>query len=175
MIGRDAASIKSAYGFKAWLSFFVLTCSMILQSPIGQAQNSLAAALQQQSEFLPVREAYRLDGALTADGQLRLYWQIAEGYYLYQHMFKVRHADASSPANLSISFPPALDKTDEFFGDVSVYYDEADLTAALPDGATRLTLAITYQGCADAGLCYPPETEHLLVDVVTGAVTPATF
>ncbi len=175
MIGRDAASIKSAYGFKAWLSFFVLTCSMILQSPIGQAQNSLAAALQQQSEFLPVREAYRLDGALTADGQLRLYWQIAEGYYLYQHMFKVRHADAPAPANLSISFPPALDKTDEFFGDVSVYYDEADLTAALPDDATRLTLAITYQGCADAGLCYPPETEHLLVDVVTSAVTPTTF
>ena len=175
MIGRDAASIKSAYGFKAWLSFFVLTCSMILQSPIGQAQNSLAAALQQQSEFLPVREAYRLDGALTADGQLRLYWQIADGYYLYQHMFKVRHADGPAPANLSISFPPALDKTDEFFGDVSVYYDEADLTAALPDDATRLTLAITYQGCADAGLCYPPETEHLLVDVVTSAVTPTTF
>ena len=175
MIGRDAASTNSAYGFKAWLSFFVLTCSMMLQSPIGQAQNSLAAALQQQSEFLPVREAYRLDGALTADGQLRLYWQIAKGYYLYQHMFKVRQADASAPANLSISFPPALDKTDEFFGDVSVYYDEADLTATLPDDATRLTLAITYQGCADAGLCYPPETEHLLVDVVTSAVTPTTF
>ncbi len=175
MIGRDAASNKSAYRLKAWLSFFVLTCSMMLQSPIGQAQNSLAAALQQQSEFLPVREAYRLDGALTADGQLRLYWQIAKGYYLYQHMFKVRQADASAPANLSISFPPALDKTDEFFGDVSVYYDEADLTATLPDDATRLTLAITYQGCADAGLCYPPETEHLLVDVVTSAVTPTTF
>ena len=175
MIGRDAASNKSAYRLKAWLSFFVLTCSMMLQSPIGQAQNSLAAALQQQSEFLPVREAYRLDGALTADGQLRLYWQIAKGYYLYQHMFTVRQADASAPANLSISFPPALDKTDEFFGDVSVYYDEADLTATLPDDATRLTLAITYQGCADAGLCYPPETEHLLVDVVTSAVTPTTF
>ena len=175
MIGRDAASNKSAYRLKAWLSFFVLTCSMMLQSPIGQAQNSLAAALQQQSEFLPVREAYRPDGALTADGQLRLYWQIAKGYYLYQHMFTVRQADASAPANLSISFPPALDKTDEFFGDVSVYYDEADLTATLPDDATRLTLAITYQGCADAGLCYPPETEHLLVDVVTSAVTPTTF
>ena len=175
MIGRDAASIRSVYRLKAWLSFFVLTCSMILQSPVGQAQNSLAAALQQQSEFLPVREAYRLDGALTADGQLRLYWQIAKGYYLYQHMFTVRQADASAPANLSISFPPALDKTDEFFGDVSVYYDEADLTATLPDDATRLTLAITYQGCADAGLCYPPETEHLLVDVVTSAVTPTTF
>ena len=175
MIGRDATSIASTFRFRAWLSFLLLACSVLLHSPTGQAQNSLAAALQQQSEFLPVREAYRLDGAVTADGQLRLYWQIAEGYYLYQHMFKVRHTDASNPTNLSIDFPPALDKTDEFFGDVSVYYDETDLTASLPDGETRLTLAVTYQGCADAGLCYPPETEHLLVDVATGAVTPTAF
>ena len=175
MIGRDATSIASTYGLKAWLSFIALACSLLLQSPSGQAQNSLAAALQQQSEFLPVREAYRLDGALAADGQLRLYWQIAEGYYLYQHMFTVRHADAPTPTNLSIDFPPSLDKTDEFFGDVSVYYDEADLTVWLPDGETRLTLAVTYQGCADAGLCYPPETEQLLVDVATGVVTPTTL
>ena len=90
-------------------------------------------------------------------------------------MFTVRHADASKPTNLSIGFPPALDKTDEFFGDVSVYYDEADLAVSLPGGEARLTLAVTYQGCADAGLCYPPETEHLLVDVATGLVTLTAF
>ncbi len=175
MIGRDATTIASTFRFRAWLSSLLLACSVLLHSPTGQAQNNLAAALQQQSEFLPVREAYRLDGALTADGQLRLYWQIAEGYYLYQHMFTVRHPDASNPTNLSIGFPPALDKTDEFFGDVSVYYDEADLAVSLPGGEARLTLTVTYQGCADAGLCYPPETEHLLVDVATGLVTPTAF
>ena len=175
MIGRDAISISSAYSFRAWKGLLLLACLLLLQSPVGQAQNSLAAALQQQSEFLPVHEAYRLNGAVTADGQIHLYWQIAEGYYLYQHMFKVRHTDASTPTNLSIDFPPALDKTDEFFGDVSVYYDEADLTVSLPDDEARLTLAVTYQGCADAGLCYPPETEHLLVDVATVAVTPTAF
>ena len=96
MIGRDAISISSAFSFKAWLSFLLLACSLLLQSPGGHAQNSLAAALQQQSEFLPVRDAYRLDGAVTGDGQLRLYWQIAEGYNLSQHMFKVMHAEAST-------------------------------------------------------------------------------
>ena len=175
MIGTDATTIASTFRFRAWLSSLLLACSVLLHSPTGQAQNNLAAALQQQSEFLPVREAYRLDGALTADSQLHLHWQIAEGYYLYQHMFTVRHADASNPTNLSIGFPPALDKTDEFFGDVSVYYDEADLAVSLPGGEARLTLAVTYQGCADAGLCYPPETEHLLVDVATGLVTPTAF
>ena len=79
---------------------------MLCTAPPGKhktARRGAAAA----TEFLPVREAYRLDGALTADGQLRLYWQISEGYYLYQHMFTVQHAGASKPTNLSIGFPPA--------------------------------------------------------------------
>ena len=137
-------------------------------STVAQAQNSLAAALQAQSEFLPVREAYRLDGAITPGGDLRLYLQITEGYYLYQHAFKVR----GSAEELDVTFPPALAKTDEFFGDVSVYYGEADLLVTLPDSTDTLTLAVTYQGCADAGLCYPPETDYLLVDAATGSVSP---
>ena len=137
-------------------------------STVAQAQNSLAAALQAQSEFLPVREAYRLDGAITPGGDLRLYWQITEGYYLYQHAFKVR----GSAEELDVTFPPALAKTDEFFGDVSVYYGEADLLVTLPNSTDTLTLAVTYQGCADAGLCYPPETDYLLVDAATGSVSP---
>ena len=141
-------------------------------STVAQAQNSLAAALQAQSEFLPVREAYRLDGDITPGGDLRLYWQITEGYYLYQHAFKVRATGTGSAEELNVTFPPALAKTDEFFGDVSVYYGEADLLVTLPDSADTLTLAVTYQGCADAGLCYPPETDYLLVDAATGSVSP---
>ena len=141
-------------------------------STVAQAQNSLAAALQAQSEFLPVREAYRLDGAITRAGDLRLYWQITEGYYLYQHAFKVSATGTGSAEELDVTFPPALAKTDEFFGDVSVYYGEADLLVTLPDSTDTLTLAVTYQGCADAGLCYPPETDYLLVDAATGSVSP---
>ena len=141
-------------------------------STVAQAQNSLAAALQAQSEFLPVREAYRLDGAITPGGDLRLYWQITEGYYLYQHAFKVRATGTGSAEELDVTFPPALAKTDEFFGDVSVYYGEADLLVTLPDSTDTLTLAVTYQGCADAGLCYPPETDYLLLDAATGSVSP---
>ena len=141
-------------------------------STVAQAQNSLAAALQAQSEFLPVREAYRLDGAITPGGDLQLYWQITEGYYLYQHAFKVRATRTGSAEELNVTFPPALAQTDEFFGDVSVYYGEADLLVTLPDSTDTLTLAVTYQGCADAGLCYPPETDYLLVDAATGSVSP---
>jgi len=138
----------------------------------ASAQNSLAEALQQQTAFLPVREAYRLDGALTREGDLRLHWQITDAYYLYQHAFKVQVQAPAASEPLPIDFPPALAKTDEFFGEVQVYYGEADLTVTLPPENEPLTVAVTYQGCADAGLCYPPETEYLLVDPASGGVSP---
>ena len=170
MTGMDAKLF--AKWAKACCRGLVILGLLLPLSTVAQAQNSLAAALQAQSEFLPVREAYRLDGAITPGGDLRLYWQITEGYYLYQHAFKVRATGTGSAEKLDVTFPPALAKTDEFFGDVSVYYGEADLLVTLPDSTDTLTLAATYQGCAEAGLCYPPETDYLLVDAATGSVSP---
>ncbi len=171
MTGTDATIFaRWARTLSSGLATLLLLLSL---SPTGQAQNSLAAALQAQSEFLPVREAYRLDGALLGDSNLRLYWQITDGYYLYQHAFKVRPQHAASKEPLAITLPPAVAKTDEFFGDVAVYYGEADLIVALPESTNTLTVAVTYQGCADAGLCYPPETEYLSVNVGTGSVSTA--
>ena len=172
MTGKDAKPQFTRHWALSGFYLLMLMGVFLFGSPHSQSQNSLAAALQQQSEFLPVREAYRLDGAITPQGELRLYWQITQGYYLYQHAFRIR-SEAPAPSQpLSVVFPPAMDKTDEFFGEVSVYYDDADLTVTLPDDAQRLTLAVTYQGCADAGLCYPPETEYLSVDVSAGSVSP---
>ena len=172
MPGKDAKPKITRHWALSGFYLLVLMGITLFGSPYSHAQNSLAAALKEQSEFLPVREAYRLDGAVTPQGELRLYWQITQGYYLYQHAFKIR-SEAPAPSQpLNVAFPPAIDKTDEFFGEVSVYYDEADLTVALPDDAQQLTLAVTYQGCADAGLCYPPETEYLYVDVSASSVSP---
>ena len=173
MTGKDAMLSTPHRALAALVSLVMLALSLTLSSPAALAQNSLADALRQQSEFLPVREAYQLDGALTSDGQLRLYWRIAEGYYLYQHAFKVVTQGAELGDTLPLDFPPAIAKTDEFFGDVSVYYDEVDLRTSLARGGESQTLAITYQGCADAGLCYPPETEYLQVNVASGSVSPA--
>ncbi|MCH1610695.1 MAG: thioredoxin family protein [Luminiphilus sp.] len=172
MTGKDAKPQFTRHWALSGCYLLMLMGIFLFSSPHSQSQNSLAAALQQQSEFLPVREAYRLDGAITPQGELRLYWQITQGYYLYQHAFRIRSEAPALNEPLSIALPLAMDKTDEFFGEVSVYYDEADLTVRLPDDPQRLTLAVTYQGCADAGLCYPPETEYLLVDVSAGSVSP---
>ena len=173
MIGKDAMLSIPQRALAALVSLVMLTLSLTVASPAALAQNSLADALRQQSEFLPVREAYQLDGAVTSEGELRLYWRIAEGYYLYQHAFKVVAQGTALSDTLPLEFPPAIAKTDEFFGDVSVYYDEVDLRTSLAQSSGSKTLAVTYQGCADAGLCYPPETEYLQVNVASGSVSPA--
>ena len=172
MTGKDAKPTITRQRALSGFSLLALMGLFLFGSPHSHSQNNLAAALQQQSEFLPVREAYRLDGDITPQGELRLYWQITQGYYLYQHAFRIRSEAPALSQPLNVAFPPAIEKTDEFFGEVSVYYDEADLIVALPDEAQQLTLAVTYQGCADAGLCYPPETEYLAVDVSASSVSP---
>lgn len=132
----------------------------------------LSALVQESNDFLPVEEAYHLEVEQVDATTLRLYWQIEPAYYLYQHRFKVTMADAQGDIGTELSYSPALAKTDEFFGDVEVYYDYADLrlSADRPFGLTRL--AVTSQGCADAGLCYPPHTEVFSVDGATGSINP---
>ena len=74
---------------RCWATMVVAIALLTYALP-GQSQNSLAEALKQQTAFLPVEQAYQLEGELTAAGDLRLYWQITAEYYLYQHAFNVR-------------------------------------------------------------------------------------
>jgi len=149
------------------------TLAFALASMAALAQTSLADLTRQAAatEFLPVTEAYQLEAEFTPGGQLRLYWQITDGYYLYQHGFKAALEDADGPVATNFEFPPAIEKTDEFFGDVRVYYTQADLRLQADRPFTRARLSVTSQGCADAGLCYPPHTEVLTVVPTADTVT----
>lgn len=123
--------------------------------------NGLAAARSGADEFLDPDVAFRLRVTPGAEGQLQLHWAIAPDYYLYRDRIKVV---AKSPGTDlgKPDFPPGITKTDEYFGEQVVYHDE--LTARVPvlgssAAARPLEVAVTYQGCADAGLCYPPITK----------------
>ncbi|MDH3900725.1 MAG: protein-disulfide reductase DsbD family protein, partial [Gammaproteobacteria bacterium] len=108
-------------------------------------------------EFLPVEEAYQLEVEVLEERGLRLYWQIADSYYLYQHRFAFVLRDASGPIELDIELPPALARSDEYFGDVQVYYHSADILLQTQGKPQTGILEVSSQGCADAGLCYPPQ------------------
>jgi len=140
------------------------------QAIAGDRQSLFGGAAQ--PEFLPVEEAYRLDVEVTGADSLRLFWQIADAYYLYGHRFAFALDDGTGPVELDAQLPPGLAKTDEFFGDVEVYYHGVDVALTVPTAPARGTLAVTSQGCADAGLCYPPHTEYFTVDFAAGAAAP---
>ena len=134
------------------------------------AQNALSAYTQQQTQFLPVDEAYQLTLIADGDQRLMLQWVIAPEYYLYRHAFKAQASDSEGSIAANLVAPDGLAKTDEFFGDVEVYYDALEAIVALERTTELAQIKVTYQGCADAGLCYPPETKSFLWHMASGEI-----
>ncbi len=126
-------------------------------------------------DFLPVDQAFRLDAVADGPDRVRIIWEIAPDYYLYRERLKV--ATDSNQVQLGAwTLPKGETKTDEYFGTQEVYHDE--LIALLPvsraaGAAIELPLRVTYQGCAEAGLCYPPETRLLPVTLPASTTASA--
>ena len=122
-----------------------------------------ASAAITQDDLLPVDEAFVLTATAPARDRIEIRWKITDGYYLYRHRTGVE-ADAGFVAQ-PLQLPKGKAYRDEFFGDVETYRGE--LVATLPgrpaSGTDSVSLKIKYQGCADAGICYPPQTRTLKV------------
>ena len=122
------------------------------------------APLNNSDEFLPVREAFKLSLVQSDARTIKLRFVASEGYYLYRHRFQFR----TEPADIALGaaqLPDGEKKHDEFFGDVEVYHGILDIDLPRSSSDQRpFTLVVTYQGCADKGLCYPPETERLNIE-----------
>ncbi|WP_223414950.1 MULTISPECIES: protein-disulfide reductase DsbD [unclassified Pseudomonas] len=131
--------------------------------------SSTLGSINNSADFLPVREAFQLSLIDSTPQSIKLRFVATEGYYLYRHRFQFR----ADPAEIVVGpaqLPKGEQKHDEYFGDVEVYHGILDVE--LPRSDQRaFTLAVTYQGCADKGLCYPPETERLSIDGSGGATT----
>lgn len=104
--------------------------------------------------FVPVDQAFPFN-YYQQDGKVLLDWQVKEGYYLYQHSLSF------SGQNLAIGNVELEDgkpHQDEFFGEVSVYTQPLFVQVPLQSYQDGSQLIVKYQGCAEAGFCYPPET-----------------
>lgn len=135
----------------------------------GRPSATLGAPLNNSQDFLPVREAFRLSLVESSPTAIKLRFTNAEGYYLYKHRFQFR----TEPADVGLGaaqLPAGKHKTDDYFGDVEVYYEVLDVDLPLNNPQQRpFKLLVTYQGCADKGLCYPPETETLQIGAASAA------
>ncbi|MFE0502489.1 protein-disulfide reductase DsbD [Lysobacter soli] len=126
-----------------------------------------AAAAIDPDDLLPVDDAFALRAEAPSADRIEIRWRIADGYYLYRHRIAVQ-ADAGFAAQ-PLQLPRGDQHEDEFFGKVETYRQQ--LTAVLPGQASarQVTLKIKYQGCADAGICYPPQTRSVTVALPAAA------
>lgn len=135
----------------ATLSCLLLTCATVA----GAA--SLTGAIDP-DDLLAPDAAFPLLMPLERHGdRVRLEWNIAPGYYLYKHRVRV---EVLQPAGTkaTLQLPAGAPHQDEHFGAVEIYRVLLTGEARLPSGSRNVRLRLHWQGCADAGVCYPPQT-----------------
>lgn len=115
-------------------------------------------------ELLDSELAFALSAEAVNREQIRLRWDIADGYYLYRHSLKFASDDAGVSLG-SADIPSGKAYEDEFFGAVETYRNDLQvlLPVKLPASAERLSLQVSHQGCADLGVCYPPQRSTLSI------------
>ena len=139
-------------------------------SSLAQTIDPLADLFAEEPEFLKVDQAFQFD-FIQQDGQLSLKWTIADGYYLYKKQFKTvaTNAELGLPA-----FPVGEQVEDEFYGVSEVFRGELEINYPIIFAQQDGVIKVRYQGCADAGLCYPPTTKEVYLNPITSSSTTST-
>ncbi len=125
-----------------------------------------------ESDFLPPNVAFRVGSSIEGTN-VRVRWVIADGYYLYKHKIEIL---AESPDLVvgAADLPAGQMKTDQYLGTQEIYTQQVEATVPYTRsdaGAHPMQIKVTYQGCAEAGLCYPPITRVLFPGIQTAQVT----
>lgn len=143
----------------------LLACAVLLTAPnavwaFGD-NNSLFGS--QSSQFLQVDEALPFSHTTDANTVV-LTWDITPGHYLYRDRISIKALDDGATAGALEYSSPGTETEDEYFGKTTVFYDpvEATVPITLPANMREARFEVTYQGCAEAGLCYPPQTREVL-------------
>ncbi|MCE2572784.1 protein-disulfide reductase DsbD [Motilimonas eburnea] len=140
-----------------WLMSFTVHSA----DPFGQANSNSPF---QQPSFLPVDQAFPF-AYQQQDDEVYLNWAVTPGYYLYQHQFSFSIQGAElGPYQL----PSGIDYHDDYFGDVVIYRQDTEIQLKVAKVQKDAQITVTYQGCADAGLCYPPETKVIYLTPFAG-------
>ncbi len=128
-------------------------------------------------ELLPPERAFVPTVLPPVDGYIPVRFDIAEGYYLYRDKFSFALSDAGGASLGEAQLPEGKEKEDPFFGLIQIYRDsvEARLPVSGLVAAAEASLTLGYQGCADIGVCYPPQTSTLKVNLTPGALTSGTL
>ena len=145
-----------------FLTLLMLLCSTSVFAGLFDAPG--------RSNFIPADQAFVFDFQQNQH-DLTLTWQVKEGYYLYRKQVSITPAQANVGA---LQLPAGEWHKDEFYGKSEIYRQRLSVPVTVNQADKGATLTVTYQGCADAGFCYPPETKIVPLSEVkaTAAASP---
>jgi thioredoxin:protein disulfide reductase len=144
--------------------------SAALNALLDQAQKQ-AQSSSTGDDFLPPDKAFHFTARADGAQRVQLSWAIAPGYYLYRDRIHVASAAATVEIGAT-QFPPGQVKQDDYFGKQVVYHSALVATVPVthaPADAHAVPLRVTYQGCAEAGLCYPPIVRTISIELPAAA------
>lgn len=124
---------------------------------------------RQAGKPLPPDQAFVVDAIARSPTELLLRWTMPHGYYIYRQHTSISLQDAGGATLGEPRWPAGVLHTDPYFGEQMVYFDEVDLPVPLlrntAGNAHSVTLRVTFQGCQNGGICYPPLVRNIKVDV----------
>lgn len=144
-----------------WLLHFTLVSVSVSAQAASTADLLRAAADSgEEEEFLKVDQAFQAE-ASRLDNELIVRFVIAPGYYLYRDQFRFKAEGVSFGTP---QYPEGILKHDEYLGEQIVYFNHVEVRVPIASGANSFDLKLTFQGCAEAGLCYPPTTRTFAIN-----------
>ena len=149
------------------------------QDAFGQSADAFSGlgGSDANDDILPAEKAFKFNASVKSAKELLLHWDIAPGTYLYQEQLRIglKQTDGVSLGDYRLPEPKIKQNTirvDGTVGDVAVYVDMIDLLVPLNrtnTDATKITLSVSYQGCAEIGICYPPQKQTIDLDLPAAA------
>ncbi len=134
----------------------LLAAALLLTAPAALALDA--------DDLLAPEKAFEFSARTLDRGSIEVHYRIAKGYYLYRERF----AFATDPATVTLGppkFPAGIAHSDAFFGRTETYRNEVSIVVPVTGAPARLTLIATSQGCADVGVCYPPQQQRVALDL----------
>ncbi|ARD20844.1 protein-disulfide reductase DsbD [Shewanella japonica] len=147
--------------------FALIFTTLLLLSPLAHSEDIFSNSnkfsfLQDEPELMPVEEAFVFDYQQKGN-QVAISFVIADGYYMYRDKLQF---SADGAVIGDIDLPKGKMHDDEYFGEQAVYYSFVTLPLAIKEAADDAKVQVTFMGCAEGKLCYPPTKRDVILDAV---------
>ena len=161
-------SLHKSTSSRLVLIITLLLTTLFSISPFSSAQTTPESIFSDSPSFLKVDEAFGFDFE-QRDDQLIVKWTIADGYYLYKKQFitATKGAVIGKP-----SYPAHEQIEDEFFGLSDVFFESFEMSYPIIQANQDGSVKLRFQGCAKAGLCYPPTTKVIFLEAFESDFLP---